>query len=385
MLARYSIRAKITIVVCFLLIAMSAMGGLAMKQMSDINASTVEIANSWLPSVRVLGEIRAATITYRAIARSHLLATTAPGKDAQEVLLKKWIDNVENAHKRYEPMINSDEERAFYNESKAAWNEYLDGVKQVLILSRKNEDNEARALHAKASLAGVKSDEILQKDIDLNNKGADRAATHAAESYAAAMTMVLMSLVLAMIVGIGAAVLLVRDVSTGIKSIVTPMQALGAGDLTAMVPHQGERTEIGDMANSLQVFKEALIAKKAADEAAAIDAEEKIRRGERVNAITRDFEALIGDIVATVSSASSRARSFRRHPDQRRRAFAEAHHRGGRGFRGSFHQRPVSGIGHRRDGVLGQRDQPPGARNPPISPARRSTRHARPTTASASW
>ena len=54
---------------------MSTMGGLAMKQMSDINASTVEIADSWLPSVRVLGEIRAATITYRAIVRSHLLAT----------------------------------------------------------------------------------------------------------------------------------------------------------------------------------------------------------------------------------------------------------------------------------------------------------------------
>ena len=226
--------------------------------------------------MRVLGEIRAATITYRAIVRSHLLATTESGKQAQEVLLKKWIDNVEKAHKRYEPMINSAEERAFYNESKAAWNEYLDGVKQVLMLSRKNEDNEARALHTKASLASVKSDEILQKDIDLNNEGADRAATDAAESYAAAMKMVLVSLVLAMIVGICAAVLLVRDVSTGIKSIVTPMQALGAGDLTAMVPHQGERTEIGDMANSLQVFKEALIAKKAADEAAAIDAEEKI-------------------------------------------------------------------------------------------------------------
>ena len=175
MLARYSIRAKITIVVCFLLIAMSTMGGLAVKQMSDINNSTVEIARSWLPSVRVLGEIRAATITYRAIVRSHLLANTESGKQAQEVLLKKWIDNVEKAHKRYEPLINSAEERAFYNESKAAWNEYLDGVKQILILSRKNEDNEARALHTKASLASVKSDEILQKDIDLNNEGADRA------------------------------------------------------------------------------------------------------------------------------------------------------------------------------------------------------------------
>ena len=33
----------------------------------------------------------------------------------------------------------------------------------------------------------------------------------------------------------------------------------------------GEKTEIGSMAESLQVFKEALIAKKAADEAAARD------------------------------------------------------------------------------------------------------------------
>jgi methyl-accepting chemotaxis protein len=305
MLARYSIRAKITIVVTCLLIAMSAMGGLAIKQMSDINGSTTEIANSWLPSVRVLGEIRAATITYRAIVRSHLLATTEAGKQAQEVLLAKWIDILAAARKRYEPLINSAEERAFYTESNAAWVEYLDSVKQVLVLSRKNEDSEARTLHAKASLAGVKSDEILQKDIDLNNKGADGAAVNAASSYASAMKMVIVSLTLAMVIGIGAAVLLVRDVSAGIKSIVTPMQALGAGDLTAIVPHQGETTEIGGMADSLQVFKEALIAKKAADETASFDAEEKIRRGERVNAITRAFEDLIGEIVETVSSAST--------------------------------------------------------------------------------
>ena len=47
------------------------------------------------------------------------------------------------------------------------------------------------------------------------------------------------------------------------------MQALGKGDLSADVPHQGEKTEIGAMADTLQVFKQALIAKKAADEAAA--------------------------------------------------------------------------------------------------------------------
>jgi methyl-accepting chemotaxis protein len=305
MFAKYSIRAKITAVVAFLLIAMTAMGALNVRQMYVINASTVDIVTSWLPSVRVLGELRAATITYRAIVRSYLLATDEAGKQLQEDLLAKWITNTDKARKAYEPLITSAEERALYDEFSTSWAEYLAGVKEVLALSRKNEDKEARVLHAKASLAGVKADETLQKDVLLNSKGADVAGSQAAESFDTDIKMVLSSLLLTIIIGIGAAVFLVRGVSAGIKSIVAPMQALGNGDLTAQVPHQGEKTEIGAMAEALQVFKQALIAKKAADEAAARDADAKIERGRRVDNITRDFESLIGEIVATVSSAST--------------------------------------------------------------------------------
>ncbi len=305
MFAKYSIRTKITGVVAFLLVAMSAMGALNIRQMYTINSATVDIVNNWLPSVRVLGELRAATITYRAIVRSHLLATDEAGKQLQEDLLAKWITNTDKARKAYEPLVTSAEERALYEEFSTSWAEYLAGVKEVLVLSRKNEDKEARVLHAKASLAGVKADETLQKDVLLNSRGADAAGTQAAEGFDNDIRIVLSSLLLTIIIGIGAAVFLVRGVSAGIKSIVAPMQALGNGDLTAQVPHQGEKTEIGAMAEALQVFKQALIAKKAADEAAARDADAKIERGRRVDSITRDFESLIGEIVATVSSAST--------------------------------------------------------------------------------
>ncbi|HMH96079.1 MAG TPA: methyl-accepting chemotaxis protein [Bradyrhizobium sp.] len=305
MFAKYSIRTKITGVVAFLLAAMSAMGALNIRQMYTINSATVDIVNNWLPSVRVLGELRAATITYRAIVRSHLLATDEAGKQLQEDLLAKWITNTDKARKAYEPLITSAEERALYDEFSTSWAEYLAGVKEVLVLSRKNEDKEARVLHAKASLAGVRADETLQKDVLLNSKGADAAGSQAAEGFDNDIRIVLSSLLLTIIIGIGAAVFLVRGVSAGIKSIVAPMQALGNGDLTAQVPHQGEKTEIGAMAEALQVFKQALIAKKAADEAAARDADAKIERGRRVDSITRDFESLIGEIVATVSSAST--------------------------------------------------------------------------------
>ena len=81
----------------------------------------------------------------------------------------------------------------------------------------------------------------------------------------------------AIILGAAFSFYVIRDISTGIASIVTPMQALGEGDLGAEVPHQGEKTEMGMMADALQVFKDALIAKKAADEAAAMDARSQDR------------------------------------------------------------------------------------------------------------
>ena len=65
----------------------------------------------------MLGEIRAATITYRAIARSHLLANTEADKNRRRKPSEE-VDRQrrEGSQKRYEPMINSAEERTFYNE-----------------------------------------------------------------------------------------------------------------------------------------------------------------------------------------------------------------------------------------------------------------------------
>lgn len=80
MLAKYSIRTKITAVVAFLLIAMTGMGLLAVKNMRAINASTVDISTSWLPSVRVLGELRAGVINYRNVIRQHMLSGDSCGK-----------------------------------------------------------------------------------------------------------------------------------------------------------------------------------------------------------------------------------------------------------------------------------------------------------------
>src|SRR6185295_9190545 len=87
MLAKYSIRTKIITVVAFLLVAMTGMGLLAVKNMRAINANTVDITTSWLPSVRVLGDLRAGVITYRNVIREHMLSETLDEKLAAEKTL----------------------------------------------------------------------------------------------------------------------------------------------------------------------------------------------------------------------------------------------------------------------------------------------------------
>src|SRR3954454_19282613 len=76
MLATISIRAKIISVVAFLLVAMAGMGLLAVMKMRAMNANTVDITTSWMPSVRVLGDLRAGVITYRNVIREHMLSET---------------------------------------------------------------------------------------------------------------------------------------------------------------------------------------------------------------------------------------------------------------------------------------------------------------------
>jgi methyl-accepting chemotaxis protein len=140
----------------------------------------------------------------------------------------------------------------------------------------------------------------------------DAALAEAGERAGAARDGALTMLVLA-----GLAVMALLSVLAGVtmmlrRRVITPLANLTGvvGDLAAgrhdvTIPTVERADEIGAMAGSLQVFKDALIAKKAADEAAAVEADAKIRRGQRVDQITSDFEAMIGEIVEVVSSAST--------------------------------------------------------------------------------
>src|SRR3954462_11565268 len=134
MLAKLSIRAKITAVVAFLLLAMTGMGLLAVENMRAINANTVDIATNWLVAIRALGDLNTGVSSYRSVIREHLLGETIQEKEASEKSLLTIVDRLRKARSIYEPTIVSAEERALYTEWVQNWEAYKKAAEQVIAI-----------------------------------------------------------------------------------------------------------------------------------------------------------------------------------------------------------------------------------------------------------
>ena len=138
---------------------------------------------------------------------------------------------------------------------------------------------------------------------------------------------------------------------------------MAAGNLDIVIPGADRGDEIGDLAKTVTVIRENA-EQKARDEAEAKITQDQVAAQQRkadMIKLADDFEGAVGEIVETVSSASTELEASAGTLTRHRGTRAGTDHHGRGGIRGSLHQRAVGGVGDRRDGVLRQRDQPSGA------------------------
>jgi methyl-accepting chemotaxis protein len=96
-----------------------------------------------------------------------------------------------------------------------------------------------------------------------------------------------------------------RSLSTPITRLTGTMKTLAQGNTNIQVTDVERIDEIGAMAGAVQVFKDALIAKKEADEAAAIEAEAKMRRAQALDQLTKQFEANVSALTSGLTTAAA--------------------------------------------------------------------------------
>jgi methyl-accepting chemotaxis protein len=304
-ITRLSISAKLFTIVSFLFLAIATIGGFAFLQMRSINIAAQDIQTQWLPKVRWIGEMRTQSARYRGVLRDHLIVADAERADVDKNLAARRAD-FEKAAKAFQSMNSSPAERELSQELEKQWQAFLAASADVQALAAKGDLAGAKDVNAgKVVPVGRAMDQTLAKLVDFNDRGAEVAGEGAEATYLSAIRLTAVILGCAILLGLGAAIYMVRDIRRGISSILKPMGQLTDGELSAEIPHRGETTEIGRIATALQIFKEALVAKKASDDAVDTDRAVSAARAQRISAATGDFEAMIGELVHSLASAST--------------------------------------------------------------------------------
>ncbi len=252
------ISGKIFTAVFSVLLLTVLLGIFSIWQIAGVNGSTVDIATNWLPSVKMLGEISSDTGMFRRLEFQHVLSTTKEDMDRYEKRIQDESAQVEKDLAEYDKLIASPDERKLFMEFKSTWAAYIDVHKKIVEFSNQNKTQEALALlRGDSSKKYEAAEALLQKSIDLNDKGSVAASMKAADAYAKSRIMIIGALIAAMLIGTLLAVTVARMISNALKYGVSVADKLAQGDLSVTIS-DASKDETGQLLQSMQVMIESI-------------------------------------------------------------------------------------------------------------------------------
>jgi methyl-accepting chemotaxis protein len=191
--------------------------------------------------------------------------------------------------------------------------------KQEIAIDKNGANAEVAAQLAKlsANIARLRTEmtvpineEISELTMQITDYAKQKSAEARAEAEAEAASVARTSLitgVLAALVLIGACIFSVFSIARPMRALTAAMERLAGGDFSVLLPGLGRKDEVGEIAGAVEKFK-IVSEQKARAEAEAKMRQDQIAAEQRKAEMRRladGFEGAVGEIVGTVSSAST--------------------------------------------------------------------------------
>ncbi|MEH6352938.1 MULTISPECIES: methyl-accepting chemotaxis protein [unclassified Pseudomonas] len=250
----YDLRIATKLITSFLVVlALTAvMGVFAIIQLGEVNSTTVDIRENWMPSMRAASGMRFYAANYRLKENRHITADSEQERLTVEQEAEDARKGFETRMATYEKLLSSAEDRQLFETTRNDWVAYLAVSKDLLALSRQNLTEQAHALlkgQSKRQFDLVVND--LQKLVELNDAGAGAASEHGAALFEKSRLSIIVVLIAALLVGLGLALFISRIISRPLKQAATVAEQLAEGNLNAKIDG-GSKDETGMVLNAMQ-------------------------------------------------------------------------------------------------------------------------------------
>ncbi|WP_331297927.1 MCP four helix bundle domain-containing protein [Methylobacterium oryzae] len=299
MRAGISIAAKLGLCLAALVLLIAATSGLSLAELGRIESAAAQLRDTRIPATDALGRIGINFMRQRVNAVRLITADTPALRAEVADQIAKRDALLAAQYARYEALPLTQPEREAY----AAFRQH--------VATYAEQQREAVAKAEAGDVAGgqriyntVMSDSIRaimadwEKLVALNGEGSQASGTLIGQTYDAAKRNVLALAGLALLVALGAFVLVTRGVSGPLRKIAAVTQRLAAGDAEVAISGQERRDEIGALAGSVVVFRDNLVRARALEaETALARADAETQRRAATRAMADAFEQAVGGIV----------------------------------------------------------------------------------------
>lgn len=227
------------------------LGAMSLRQTSSIHTETVEINDTWLPSLRDLTRINQDFMRYRIFALRSLLATDSQDMDRQRRMMTTLEQQLETGEATLEARIVDQDSRRIFTSFREQRRRYMT-VASDMARAIDSGDHDAaiqivdEQLNPLADATTLQLQELEQRVF----AGSNMAEQRAEDSYRAATRMVVGAIIAAIALTLVLAWLLTRSIIVPLRQAMRVSEVIATGDLTHAIEISG-RDEASHLLRSL--------------------------------------------------------------------------------------------------------------------------------------
>ena len=306
MLKNLSVRLRVVGAMAVILACVVALGAFAVSRLNAVNAAANDVATNWLPAANSLGDLSQDFELYRS-RQGQVLLLTGDARNTMSTKMAGTQAAMDKDYAAYEPTVDSDRERGLAQAIKTTMDHY--GEMSSILTGKVASGDTAAAISYYFGEMQPVTDALrkaIHNDRQFQLDEGTKAANSGIKLGKDAGTLIMGALILAGLVCAGIGFVLVTTVARPIQRMSGVMRVLAKGDTEVKIPNTGERSEIGEMAGAVDVFREGMIRNRAL-EAETVEAREmaETERKQTMLSLADQFENAVGGIVDMVSSAAT--------------------------------------------------------------------------------
>jgi methyl-accepting chemotaxis protein WspA len=319
----WTIRQRILGSFAAVLALMIAMGGMAYTRLERVEQDATSIQKDSLPGVYYSTQLMTAWVANYSLTEQYILEEDEAAIRKVESLLQANRANLESLSRKYERTIFVAKDREAYKAVKSLRGPYLRAQEEILKLSANNKNNEARTLlRSRLEPEFEKVLAAIQTVVDANKLNADEAGRRILGDVATAKTVILTSLVVALLLAFACGYFLLRSITRPLGRLVSATDAISQGDFTRRMALD-RQDELGALAQGFnrmteeltalvgQVQKSGVQVNTSATEIAATSKEQQATANEiaatttEIGATSKEISATSKELVKTMTEVSA--------------------------------------------------------------------------------